>query len=65
MEADLVVLDLASTPAIAQAHARAEDLWQAALPHDHDGRRPRDPRRGAARPRDPLTGFISAQIPRG
>jgi guanine deaminase len=28
-EADLTVLDLASTPAIAQAHARAEDIWQA------------------------------------
>ncbi len=32
MEADLVVLDLASTPAIAQAAARAEDLWQALFP---------------------------------
>ena len=29
MEADLAVLDLASTPAIAQAAARAEDPWQA------------------------------------
>jgi guanine deaminase len=29
MEADLVVLDLASTPAIAQRAARADDLWQA------------------------------------
>jgi guanine deaminase len=28
-EADLTVLDLASTQAIAQAHARAEDIWQA------------------------------------
>jgi guanine deaminase len=28
-EADLAVIDLASTPAIAQAHARAEDIWQA------------------------------------
>jgi guanine deaminase len=28
-EADLTILDLASTPAIAQAHARAEDIWQA------------------------------------
>ena len=28
-EADITVLDLASTPAIAQAHARAEDIWQA------------------------------------
>ncbi|MBU3259390.1 guanine deaminase [Roseovarius sp. PS-C2] len=32
MEADLVVLDLASTPAIAQRHARAEDTWQALFP---------------------------------
>jgi guanine deaminase len=32
MEADLVVLDLASTPAIAQAAARAEDPWQALFP---------------------------------
>lgn len=32
MEADLVVLDLASTPAIAQAAARAEDIWQALFP---------------------------------
>lgn len=32
MEADLVVLDLASTPAIAQAVTRAEDLWQALFP---------------------------------
>ena len=31
-EADLVVLDLASTPAIAQAAARAEDIWQAVFP---------------------------------
>ncbi|NNK65954.1 MAG: amidohydrolase family protein, partial [Rhodobacteraceae bacterium] len=30
--ADLVVLDLASTPAIAQASARAEDIWQAVFP---------------------------------
>ncbi len=29
MEADLVVLDLASTPAISQRTARAEDLWEA------------------------------------
>lgn len=29
MEADLVVLDLASTPAIAQRTARAADLWEA------------------------------------
>ncbi|MCU0801672.1 MAG: guanine deaminase [Rhodobacteraceae bacterium] len=32
MEADLVVIDLASTPAIAQASARADDLWQAIFP---------------------------------
>lgn len=32
MEADLVVLDLASTPAIAQAAARADDLWKALFP---------------------------------
>ena len=31
-EADLVVLDLASTPAIAQAVARAGDIWQAVFP---------------------------------
>lgn len=31
-EADLVVLDLASTPAIAQASARATDIWQAVFP---------------------------------
>jgi guanine deaminase len=30
--ADLVVLDLASTPAIAQRHARADDVWEAAFP---------------------------------
>ncbi len=32
MEADLVVLDLASTPAIAQATSRAQDIWQALFP---------------------------------
>jgi len=32
MEADLVVVDLASTPAIAQASARANDLWEALFP---------------------------------
>jgi guanine deaminase len=32
LEADLVVIDLASTPAIAQASARAGDLWQALFP---------------------------------
>ena len=32
MEADLVVLDLASTPAIAQRHTRADDIWQALFP---------------------------------
>lgn len=32
MEADLVVIDLASTPAIEQAARRAEDIWQAIFP---------------------------------
>ena len=32
MEADLVVIDLASTPAIAQRAARAEDIWEAIFP---------------------------------
>ncbi|WP_108859374.1 guanine deaminase [Ruegeria sp. Alg231-54] len=32
MEADLVVLDLASTPAIAQREACADDLWEAIFP---------------------------------
>ncbi|EDM71760.1 guanine deaminase [Roseobacter sp. AzwK-3b] len=32
MEADLVVLDLASTPAIATRHARADDIWDAIFP---------------------------------
>lgn len=32
IEADLVVIDLASTPAIAQAADRAETLWQALFP---------------------------------
>ena len=32
MEADLVVLDLASTPVIAQRAARAEDIWEALFP---------------------------------
>jgi guanine deaminase len=31
-EADLVVLNLAATPAIAQAASRAEDIWQAVFP---------------------------------
>ncbi|MEM9974159.1 MAG: guanine deaminase [Pseudomonadota bacterium] len=31
-EADLLVLDLASTPAIAQATARAENIWEAVFP---------------------------------
>lgn len=31
-EADLVMLDLASTPAIAQATTRAADIWQAVFP---------------------------------
>ena len=32
MEADLVVIDLASTPAIAQASARANDIWESIFP---------------------------------
>ena len=32
LEADLVVLDLASTPAIAQSTTRAEDIWQSLFP---------------------------------
>ena len=32
MEADLVILDLASTPAIEQATRRAETIWQAIFP---------------------------------
>ncbi len=32
LEADVIVIDLASTPAIAQAAARADDLWQALFP---------------------------------
>lgn len=32
MEADLVVVDLASTPAIEQATRRADDIWQALFP---------------------------------
>ncbi|KIC43302.1 guanine deaminase [Ruegeria sp. ANG-R] len=32
MEADLVVLDLASTPAIAQREAHSDDLWEAVFP---------------------------------
>lgn len=32
MEADLTVLDLASTPAIAQRHVRANDIWEAVFP---------------------------------
>lgn len=32
MEADLVIIDLASTPAIEQATRRAENLWQALFP---------------------------------
>ena len=32
MEADLVVLDLSSTPAIAQREAEADDLWEAIFP---------------------------------
>ncbi|QHQ35544.1 guanine deaminase [Algicella marina] len=32
MEADLITLDLASTPAIAQRQARAETIWEAVFP---------------------------------
>jgi guanine deaminase len=32
MEADLTILDLASTPAIAQATARAETIWESLFP---------------------------------
>ncbi len=32
MEADVIVLDLASTPAIAQRHAHADDIWEAIFP---------------------------------
>lgn len=32
LEADVAVIDLASTPAIAQAAARANDIWQALFP---------------------------------
>ena len=32
LEADLVVIDLASTPAIAQRSARAKDIWEALFP---------------------------------
>lgn len=32
MEADLTVIDLASTPAIAQRHARADTFWEALFP---------------------------------
>ncbi|WP_299615201.1 guanine deaminase [uncultured Tateyamaria sp.] len=32
LSADLCVLDLASTPAIAQRHARAKDIWDAVFP---------------------------------
>ncbi len=32
LEADLIVLDLASTPAISQRSARAENLWEALFP---------------------------------
>ena len=32
MEADIVVVDLASTPAIAQRSARAKDIWEALFP---------------------------------
>jgi guanine deaminase len=32
MEADLTILDLASTPAIAQASSRAETIWESLFP---------------------------------
>ena len=32
MEADLAVIDLASTPAIAQRTTQADDLWEALFP---------------------------------
>ena len=32
IEADLIALDLSSTPAIAQSNTRAEDIWQAVFP---------------------------------
>ncbi|MEM9583791.1 MAG: guanine deaminase [Pseudomonadota bacterium] len=32
MEADLIVLDLASTPAISQRYAQAKDFWEAVFP---------------------------------
>ena len=32
MEADLIAVDLASTPAIAQRAARADDIWEALFP---------------------------------
>ena len=32
MEADLIVLDLASTPVIAQRAARADTIWEALFP---------------------------------
>jgi len=32
MEADLVIVNLASTPAIEQATRRADDIWQAIFP---------------------------------
>lgn len=32
MEADVIVLDLAATPAIAQRHARSGDLWEGLFP---------------------------------
>ena len=36
-EADLVVVNLSSTPAIAQRSVRADDIWQGAVSHHHDG----------------------------
>ena len=62
MEADLVVIDLASTPAIAQATARRRRPLAGAVPDDHDGRRPRhDAKSGwaAQRPLADLKPFTS------
>jgi len=32
MEADIIAIDLSSTPAIAQRSAKAQDLWEAVFP---------------------------------
>ena len=66
MEADLVVLDLASTPAIAQRAARADRPLGGAVSHDHDGRRPRGgrglDRRRAVPPEQPGVPSTMTQI---